>query len=116
MSRWRLSKLILYRDSTPGCLATLGLVSTIGVARPVEDRQDFADAVPVRDFHRERQAVLLDLDLVSRFRHAADAVIDQTPNRVVLLGVLEIAQLNVEQLRHVFDRRPPVDDMAELFD
>src|ERR1035437_9874329 len=65
--------------------------------------------MPVRDFHRERQAVLLDLDRVSRFRHAADAVVDKTPNRVVFLGVLEIAQLNIEQFRHVIDRRPPVD-------
>src|ERR1035437_1442111 len=109
MSRWRLSKLILYRDSTPGSLATLGLVSRSGVARPVEYRQDFADAVPVRDFHRERQAALLDLDLVSGFRDAADAVIDQTPDRVVFLGILEIPELNVEHLRHVIDRRPPVD-------
>src|ERR1035437_2997801 len=109
MSRWRLSKLILYRDSTPGSLATLGLVSRSGVARPVEYRQDFADAVPVRDFHRERQAALLDLDLVSGFRDAADAVIDQTPDRVVFLSTLESPELNVEQLRHVIDRRPPVD-------
>ena len=63
----------------------LGLaVIAIAVAAVASHHHDLAHAMPIRDLDRKRQAMLRDLDPVTGPRHAADAVVDQAADGVVL--------------------------------
>ena len=54
-------------------------------AGSMADRKHLADPVAVGRLDRQRQRLRLELDLVARLRHAADAVIDKPADRVVFL-------------------------------
>src|SRR5512147_2685445 len=71
----------------------VGLVVLGLLLLAVADHQDLADPPPVGRLDGQGQAV--DEHLVARLRHAADPVVDQPADRVVLVLVLE-AQLDVE--------------------
>ena len=68
--------------------------------------QDLADPPAVGRLDRQPQAV--DVDLVAGRRHAADAVVDQAADRVVLVLVLEL-EVACRTAREVVDVGPAVD-------
>jgi hypothetical protein len=74
---------------------------------------DLADAPAVGRLDREHEPV--GLDPIAGARHAADAVVDEAADGVVLVLVLEV-ELRVEQLLEVVDRGAPVDDRLVVRD
>ena len=86
--------------------------SLSGRTRPARRRvavahdEDLADPPPVGRLDGQRQAV--HLDLVAGLRDAADPVVDEPADGVVLVLVLE-RELDVEQLAEVVHVRPAID-------
>jgi hypothetical protein len=89
--------------------ARLGLGTIVGKRRRTLEHprhQDLADAPAVGRLNRQPEPV--DVDRVARRGHAADAVVHEAADRVVLILVLEL-EVEVEQLQDLVDVGPAVD-------